>query len=79
MVKLAMTGLGQHSSKVVVICVVVLLFVFFHVLFVCKCVLYYCNRVTTQLHLTNIHVSYNFIITEVIFLDITRLECRPSH
>jgi hypothetical protein len=26
-----------------------LLFVLFYVLFVCKCVLYYCHRVTTQL------------------------------
>jgi hypothetical protein len=31
----------------------------FYVLFVCKCVLYYCNRVATQLQLTNI--SYHII------------------
>jgi len=37
-----------------VICVVRLLFVLFSVLFVCKCVLYYCHRVATQLQLTNI-------------------------
>jgi len=36
----------------VVLCVVC--FVLFRVLFVCKCVLYYCHRVTTQLQLTNI-------------------------
>ena len=56
-------GHGPHSSKLVVICVVLLLFVLFyvlfifvllHVLFVCKCVLYYCHRVLTQLQLTNI-------------------------
>jgi len=38
-VKLAKTGHGPHSSKLVVICVIRLLFVLFCVLFVCKCVL----------------------------------------
>ena len=38
-VKLANTGHGPHSSTLVVICVVWLLFVLFYVLFVCKCVL----------------------------------------
>jgi len=37
-VKLAKTGHGPHSSTLVVICVVRLLFVLFYVLFVCKCV-----------------------------------------
>jgi hypothetical protein len=53
-VKLAKTGHGPQSSQLVVICVVLLLFVLFYVLFVCKCVLYYCHRVATQLQLTNI-------------------------
>ena len=53
-IKLAKTGHGPHSSKLVVICVVLLLFVLYYVLFVCKYVLYYCHRVTTQLQLTNI-------------------------
>jgi hypothetical protein len=38
-VKLAKTVHGPHSSTLVVICVVLLLFVLFCVLFVCKCVL----------------------------------------
>ena len=38
----------------VVICVVLLLFVLFYILFVCKCVLYHCHQVFTQLQLTNI-------------------------
>ena len=38
-VKHAKTGHGPHSSTLVVICVVLLLFVLFCVLFVCKCVL----------------------------------------
>jgi len=37
-VKLAKTGHGPHSSTLVVICFVRLLFVLFYVLFVCKCV-----------------------------------------
>jgi len=53
-VKLAKTGHGPHSSRLVVICVVLLLFVLFCALFVCKCVLYYCHRVATQLQLINI-------------------------
>jgi len=38
-VKLAKTGHGLPSSKLVVICVVLLLFVLFYGMFVCKCVL----------------------------------------
>ena len=37
--QLAKTGHGPHSSTLVCICVVCLLFVLFYILFVCKCVL----------------------------------------
>ena len=43
-VKLAKTGHCAHSSTLVVICVVRLLFLLFYVLFVCKCVLPPCNN-----------------------------------
>jgi len=57
-------GHGPHSSTnfCVVLCSVC--FVSFYVLFVCKCVLYYCHRVPTQLQLTNtsyIIRNYHFV------------------
>jgi hypothetical protein len=58
-VKLAKTVHGLHSSRLLVICVVLLLFVLFYVLLVCKCVQYYCHQVTTQLQLiVSYHISY---------------------
>jgi len=39
--------------------VLFVLIVLFYVLFVCKCVLYYCHQVATQLQL---HISYHILI-----------------
>jgi len=75
-----------------VICVVqLLLFMLFYVLFVCKCVLYHCHRVYTQLQLTKISVSTlkltSFVRNENIrtkkFLWTQPLDrrrvCNPAH
>jgi hypothetical protein len=59
-VKLVKTGHGPHSSTLVVICVVPLLYVLFRCHLCCSmyclCVNVYCHRVTTQLQLTNISI-----------------------
>jgi len=43
--------LGPHSSRIFV------LFCVFFFVCLCKCVLYYCHRVATQLQLTNMSIS----------------------
>ena len=47
----------------------ILCFVSFSVLFVCKCVLYYCHRVATKLQLTNTsyHISYRIMSCHISY------------
>jgi hypothetical protein len=53
------------------------LIVLFCVLLMCKCVLYYCRRVSTQLHLTNIsyHVIFSFSDVSTISIYYLFLAC----
>jgi len=54
-VKPAKTGHGLHSSQIVL----------FYILFVCRCVLYYCQRMSTQMQLTNISINLYLSITNI--------------
>ena len=62
-VKLAKTGHGSHCSILVVICVVLLFLCCSLYCFVCKCVLYYCHRVSTRLQLISLSNTKNIYKT----------------
>ena len=64
-VNLAKTGHGPHSHKLLCSSMYIC-FVSFCVFFVCKCVLYYYHRVTTQLQLINIsyHTMGHHVLQE---------------
>jgi len=77
LLKLAKTGHGPHSSTLVCICVLRLLFVLFYVLFVCKCVLPSGDNPTAvnkyiKIIFNSEHFNYN-----VHFLNIMSVRWRP--
>ena len=74
-VKLAKTGHGPHSSTLVVICVVRLLFVLFYVLFVCKCVLLPGDK---TIAVNKYIISYH-IMAASTELEAGRLHSRSGH
>ena len=66
-VKLAKTGHGPHSSTLVCICVVRLLFVLFCVFFMCKCVLPLGdNPVAVNKYIISYIISYHIISYHII-------------
>jgi len=75
-------GLSSQDKKSVFFVSIVLLYV----LFVCKCVLYYCQRVATQLQLNisyhiNIHWEVNFVLKYSFLFagrSAFRIECRSQ-
>jgi len=69
-VKLAKTGHGPHSSTLVCICVVRLLFVLFYVLFVCRCVLPPGDNPTAVNKYINTHMHTSTLAS------VTMLYCR---
>ena len=59
-VKLAKTGHSPHSSTLIVICVVRLLFLLFYVLFVCKCVLPLGDKsIAVNNYIISYHISHH--------------------
>jgi hypothetical protein len=58
-------------------CWVFCFIVLFCVLFVCKCVLYCCHRLSTQLQLTNISYHAIYHIMHILNIVDTTKQCLP--
>jgi hypothetical protein len=77
-VKYAKTGHGPHSSTLVCLCVFRLLFVFFCVLFVCKCVLPPGDNPIAVNKYINI-ISYYIISNHIISYQTISYHIKPYH
>ena len=67
-----------NITPIIYIYIYILLIVLFYVLFMCKCVLYYCCRVSTKLQLTNISYCYTYniyILLIVLFYVLFMCKC----
>ena len=73
-VYIAKTGHGPHSSKKFCVVLCIVCFVSFYVLFVCKCVPYYCHQVATQLQFNKYINSYIIDIKCFAMLSINLLK-----
>ena len=68
---------GYNSQRRGTACTLPQLIVLFCAVFVCKCALYFCHRVTTQLQLTNI--SYHITLLAPVFWDDSKIFGKCVH